>query len=83
MSQNNEKLDRLDERLDSVDQRLASIDSTLVKNTVLLDEHIRRTNLLESELRPIKKHVEFINHIAKINSIVGTILLALKQLELF
>lgn len=51
------KLDKLDDRLDSVDR-------TLVKQEANLAEHMRRTEILESqheklyvELEPVKAHV--------------------------
>lgn len=48
---------RLDDRLDDVDQKLHSLDKTSVLQQVSLDEHIRRTNLIEQKLDPIEKHV--------------------------
>lgn len=55
------------EKLEKMDSRLDSIDKTLVKQEVNLDNHIKRTDLLEKhtdklfrELEPIKKHV---NHV--------------------
>ena len=40
---------------------LNSIDKTLVKQQVLLDEHIRRTEILELKLEPVEKHVAALN----------------------
>jgi len=74
---------RIYDKLDKMDQRLDNVDQTLVKNTVLLDEHIRRTNILEEDFKPIKKHVALMNALAKIGSVGLGALLAAKQLGLF
>jgi hypothetical protein len=77
-----ELLDRLDGRLDTVDQ-------TLVRNTVSLEEHIKRTNMLEEhvkglekELTPVHAHVSFMNSVFKIGSVLLTLLLAAKSLKI-
>lgn len=53
-----EKLDKLDERLDNVDK-------TLIRNTASLEEHIRRTEILEAEMEPVKTHVAQVSGIVK------------------
>ncbi len=45
----------LAEKLDAMHQDIASIKVDVAKNTVSLDEHIKRTNLLEEELKAVKK----------------------------
>lgn len=40
-----------------LDDRLDSVDKTLVKQEANLSEHMRRTALLEDEIKPLKKHV--------------------------
>lgn len=49
------QLDRIEEKVDRVSQRQDRIDVTLAKQHVSLDEHMRRTELLESEIQPLKK----------------------------
>lgn len=51
------RVDRIEAKVDKLDERLDSIDKTLAAQHVSLEEHIRRTALLESEVAPIKKHV--------------------------
>lgn len=70
------KVDRLDERLDSIDK-------TLTVNTTSLVEHVKRTNLLEQDMRPIKAHVALVNAAAKVLSVLFSILLGAKALGLF
>ena len=48
---------RLYAQIDRVENKVDNIDVTMARNTTLLEEHIRRTNILEDELKPIKEHV--------------------------
>lgn len=45
---------RVLEKLDKMDDRLNSVDKTLAEQHVSLKEHIRRTEILEDEMKPIK-----------------------------
>jgi len=72
------KLDKLDERIDSVDK-------TLIKNTSSLEEHMRRTELLETDLAPIKTHVAQVSGVLKflvaVASTTGAIQIIIKLLQ--
>jgi hypothetical protein len=68
---NNERISNLEEKLDKLDYRLDSIDKTLERNTVSLELHMKRTDLLEryvkeqvveKDLTPIKDHVLKVTH---------------------
>lgn len=59
-------LEKLDTKLDKQDSRLDSIDRTQAVQTKQLKEHIRRTEILETQMVPIKRHVDTINLMAKI-----------------
>lgn len=52
-----EHLERVLDKLDKLDDRLDKLDLTLVRNTISLEEHSRRCDLLEKDLKPVKKHV--------------------------
>jgi archaellum component FlaC len=52
---------RIDDKLDKVMEHITSIDVTLAKQHVSLEEHIKRTNMLEDKLEPIEKHVNMVN----------------------
>lgn len=65
------------DKLDRVESHLGSIDVTMVRNTVSLEEHVKRTNLLEQniddlkgEFKPVKDHVDFVRHSSKFVAIV-------------
>jgi hypothetical protein len=57
--------ERIEEKLDEISDRLAVIDVTLAKQHVVLDEHVRRTNLLEQQLAPIKSDIDGAKSIIK------------------
>jgi hypothetical protein len=82
--------DALRRMLEKLDGRLDNVDITLARLTVSVEEHIRRTNILESridatnnEIKPIMSHVAFMNAAAKVGSILGALILGAKTLELF
>lgn len=91
---NNDKIDKVLEKLDKIDERVDRIDVTLGKQEVHLEEHIRRTNILEGQIKenevraekdlaPIKKHVTLVNTVVKILIFLGGlagVALTLKQL---
>jgi len=50
-------MSRIEEKLDKIDERIDKIDKALAVNNTLLEYHIRRTDLLEAEVKPLKGHV--------------------------
>ena len=77
------KFDKIEEKLDKISEHLSDIDKTLVRNTSSLDEHIRRTNLLEEKMLPVEKHVTQVNGALKLIGVISLLLsifLALKGL---
>lgn len=58
---------------------LASVDKTLALQAQHLEQHMRRTELAEenieilrNELKPVEKHVAFVNGLSKLITLVGT-----------
>lgn len=62
---------RLREDLNKIHDRLNSIDVTMASQHVTLKEHIRRTELLETEIGPIKEHVTLVQAIIKVITVIG------------
>lgn len=60
-----QQLMRIEEKLDKVADHIADINTTIAKQEVSLDEHIRRTNLLEEKVAPLEKHVSMVNGVIK------------------
>lgn len=68
------KVDRLDSKVDRLDERVDSIDRTLAVNTESLREHMRRTALIEDDIKPIKKHVAMLEGGLKLVGIVSLVI---------
>jgi archaellum component FlaC len=66
MKSSDDRLDRIEDKLDRINDKIANIDVTLAKQSVILDEHIKRSNMLEEKMKPVEKHVAIINTIFKI-----------------
>lgn len=47
-------------KLGRIETRLNSIDTTLASQHEILKEHIRRTELLEADVKPIQRHVSMV-----------------------
>ncbi len=73
---------KLDEKLDLVTEKLISIDKTLERNTDNLEEHMKRSDALESmiqnqevkfhsELEPIKKHINMLKGGLKLFALIS------------
>jgi hypothetical protein len=60
-------------RLEEIERLLASLDKTLALNTAHLDEHIRRTEILEDQIQPVTKHVEQMRGAGKLLAILALI----------
>ncbi len=52
------RLERIEDKIDSLVSKVASIDVTLAKQHESIKHHIKRTDLLEAEVKPIKTHVD-------------------------
>lgn len=67
------QLDRIEMKLDAVEARIGSIDVTLAAQHEQLVVHIKRTDLLEREIKPISKHVQQVQGAGKLLAIIATI----------
>lgn len=52
------QLDRLHAKLDKVVESIHSIDKTLAVNTASLEEHVKRTNLLQTKVEALDDKVK-------------------------
>lgn len=86
MSDSNDLLIKIFDKVERIDDKVAAIDITTARQQVTLDEHIKRTEILEvrtekifEELKPIKLHVSMVHGsfkiiawvVALISAIVG------------
>lgn len=68
-----QKLVRIEDKIDKINEKISSIDSTLASQHESLKHHIKRTDLLEKELKPVRKYVDMINGALKLVGILATI----------
>jgi archaellum component FlaC len=66
MADTDERIIRIEDKIDKVVEHIGSIDSTLAAQHVSLKEHMRRTELLEQEIEPIKAHVDMVSGAVKL-----------------
>lgn len=71
-------LKRLENKVDMTNEHLASIDITLAKQSIILEEHTKRSTALEAQVEPLKNHVERVNGALKFIKVLG-ILAALAE----
>jgi hypothetical protein len=68
------RLSRIEQKIDDSHEHLASIDKTLIAQHISLEDHIRRTALLESKLEPVEKHIAMVNGALKLLSVIALLL---------
>lgn len=59
------RFERIEQKLDSVSDRLSSIDTTLAAQHESLKQHMKRSDLLEAQVEPLKRHVAMVEGIAR------------------
>lgn len=67
----------VEKKIDKILEKISSIDITLAEQQVILKEHIRRTELLEGEIRPIKAHVSRVEGAIKLTVLIATVAAAI------
>lgn len=66
-----EELLRIENKIDKITERISSIDGTLIAQHVSLADHIRRTELLEAQLKPVERHVVMVHGAFKLIGILA------------
>lgn len=84
----NDQLSKIDAKLDKLQEHLASVDVTLAKQEVSLTEHVRRSGLLEenvkmlrSDFTPIQKHVIMIGGALKFLGLISALLVIAETIK--
>ena len=79
-------MDRLHNKVDKLDEKLDAIDTHLAVYNEQLKIHIKRTELLEADVAPIKEHVIQLNSAIKVVTYIigisGTIAAITKYFEI-
>ena len=75
------ELNDINTKLEEHTKILASVDKTLALQALQLEQHIKRTDLAEEnikilrdEFRPVERHVEVMNAVTKILSVSGAVI---------
>ncbi len=61
----------VDQKLDKIVDTLGQQAVTLERLTVTVEDHVRRTNILEADIAPIKRHVWMVNGALKLIGLLG------------
>ena len=62
---------RIEQKIDKIVETLGEQAVTLGRLTVSVEEHVRRTNILEEDVKPIKAHVFMMNGAIKFFGLLG------------
>lgn len=74
MAQDDRRLERIEKKLDDQNDHLSSIDKTLVAQHESLKEHIKRTALLEADIKPIRRHVYMVQGAGALIALLGVLM---------
>lgn len=81
MSIDNKRLERIEVKLDDTADHIGEIKVTLSAQRISLEEHIKRTNLLEDMILPIHKRVYMFQGALALIGILATIIGIYKALR--
>lgn len=65
--------DRILDKLDKLQENMNEMDKTLVRNTDSLELHMKRTDLLEESIKPIRKHVLMAEAVLKLMGLTAVV----------
>lgn len=74
--------DRILDKLDRIEAIQTKQEVHLGKLTVSVEEHVKRTNLLEEDVRPIKKHVAMVEGALKLIALAGILATIVEAIHL-
>ncbi len=69
-----DRLVRIENKVDAVVDRLSNIDKTLAAQHVSLKQHMRRSDALESQIKPLQEHVVAVKGALRTLSAIGFII---------
>jgi hypothetical protein len=64
---------RIEDKIDKLHDSLTEVLIILERNTVSLQEHVKRTNLLQERVEHVDKHVTMVNGVLKFIGIMATV----------
>lgn len=72
----------VDKKLDTVLDRMGKMDTTMVRQQVILDEHVKRSNAIEETIKPLQKHVNMMDGAFKFISLMAVIATIVEAIHL-
>lgn len=67
------RLQRIEDKLDDAAHRITSIDVTLAAQHVSLREHIKRSDLLEAQMKPIERKINMVEGALKLIGLIAVL----------
>lgn len=58
---NDGRLERIEDKIDKLGDKLSSVDVTLAAQHESLKLHMKRSDMLEAQLEPVKRHVAMVS----------------------
>ena len=77
------RLERIEDKIDVAKDHLASIDKTLVEQHISLKDHMRRTELLEEAITPIRSKLDMAAGAIKVLGLIAALLTILEAIRSF
>lgn len=74
---------RVESKIDKMSDRQNDQAVTLERLTVSVEDHVKRTNLLEADIKPIKRHVAMVEGALKLLGILGVLAAILETVHTF
>jgi hypothetical protein len=71
------------DKLENMGDKQDKFSEVLTKLVMSLDSHVQKTNKIELELEPIKKHVIFVNNSVKLLTVLGSLVMGARHLGIF
>lgn len=67
------RLERIEDKIDKISGHMANVDVTLASQHVSLEHHIRRTAILEDQIKPLNKHKDRVEGALKLLGVLAVI----------
>ena len=72
---------KIQDKLDKIIDVQSNQAKTLERLTVTVEDHVRRTSILEEDVRPIKKHVAMVEGALKLIAMLGMLATILETIH--
>jgi hypothetical protein len=83
MEDQRKRLERIENKVDTISEKVSDINSTLAAQHVSLEHHIKRTDLLEAQVIPLRGHADELKGVVRFLKILGLLLTILEALRHF